>query len=51
MATEQPTLHLGNPRSLDSMIKWIEAMTGETVTPENIERLRKALKLPEPEQK
>jgi hypothetical protein len=45
-AKDKPVFRLGNPRSLESMVAFVEPMTGEKMTPEEVEELRQALDLP-----
>ena len=44
--SQKPTLRLMNHHSLNDAVAFIEAMSGEKMTPEEAEELRQALKLP-----
>jgi hypothetical protein len=43
---QKPVLRLGDPRNLQSMVAFVEEMSGEKMTPEEIEEVRQALDLP-----
>ena len=43
---QKPVLRLGDPRNLQSIVAFIEEMSGEEMTPDQVEEVRQALDLP-----
>ena len=44
--TQKPVLCLGDRRSLESIVAFTEQMTGENMTPDEIEEVRRVLDSP-----
>ena len=43
---QKPVLRFGDPRNLESIVAFIEEMSGEKMTPDEVEEVRQALDLP-----